>query len=297
MNVLTIPIANNSHGGGRFVPNTSIATLPTNLCAKTFAKLELDDHPFSSSRFSTVTTTCSATTPATTKTPTAMIVTPILPLLRSVISEEDEHHERRNRLDQQCLSSAIAARSSQDSKKRKKTVRFSSTTTEATMESSSNEVEDADACRKKRRRNQLETETSSHKVASASAAPVSSPSSSSSSAPLTTASASTTPPPPPLWYTPTELRSIQRSLIRAVRSYDRNSNKSIATNTDQDDEEDAHVLEYYSTRKRYERRNKRDRMLKTCRAVQEFEATIQTQVPLTELLSQLLHRYSSSSSS
>ena len=166
------------------------------------------------------------------------------------------------------------------------------------MESSSNEVEDADACRKKRRRNQLETETSSHKVASASAAPVSSPSSSSSSAPLTTASASTTPPPPLLWYTPTELRSIQRSLIRAVRSYDRNSNKSIATNTDQDadDDEDAHVLEYYSTRKRYERRNKRHRMLKTCRAVQEFAATIHTPVPLTELLSQLLHRYSSSSS-
>ena len=158
------------------------------------------------------------------------------------------------------------------------------------MDSSSNEVEEADACRKKRHRNQLDMETS---------AAVSSPSSSASSVPLTTASASTTPPPPPLlWYTPTELRSIQRSLIRAVRSYDRHSNTSLVTNTDQDadNEEDAHVLEYYSTRKRYERRNKRDRMLKTCRAVQEFAATIHTPVPLTELLSQLLHRYSSSSS-
>jgi len=236
-------------------------------------------------------TSCSATAPATTQTKTAMIATPILPILRCVISEEDEEHKGGTRLDQQCLSSAIAARSSQDSKKRKKTVRFSSTTTEATMERSSNEVEDADVCRKKRRKNQLETEPS---------AAVSSPSSSSSSAALTTASASTTPPPPPLlWYTPTELRSIQRSLIRAVRSYDRHSNTSIVINIDQDadDDEDAHVLEYYSTRKRYERRNKRHRMLKTCRAVQEFAATIHTPVPLTELLSQLLHRYSSSSSS
>ena len=157
---------------------------------------------------------------------------------------------------------------------------------------SSNKVEDADACRKKRRRNLLKTETSSHEDAAAAAV------SSSASAAPTTASASTTPPPPPLlWYTPTELRSIQRSLIRAVRSYDRHSNTSLVTNTDQDDdEEDADVLEYYSTRKRYERRNKRHRMLKTCRAVQEFAATIHTPVPLTELLSQLLHRYSSSSS-
>jgi len=293
MNVVTIPVANNSLGGGRVVPNTSIATRPTNHCAKTFAKLQLGDHPWSSARFSTGTptkpsptkmTSCSATAPATTQTKTAMIATPILPILRCVISEEDEQRKGGNRLDQRCLSSAIAARSSQDSKKRKKTVRFSSTTTEATMERSSNEVEDADACRKKRRRNQLDTEPS---------AAVSSPSSLSSSAP-TTASASKTPPPPLLWYTPTELRSIQRSLIRAVRSYDRNSNKSIVTSTGQD-EEDAHVLEYYSTRKRYERRNKRHRMLKTCRAVQEFAATIHTPVPLTELLSQLLHRYSSSS--
>lgn len=222
---------------------------------------------------------------ATATTGQTALVTPIvpLPLIRSVSSEEDgdcedethhQHHrnghlldveeEGENNKDQQRPSSATATarRSANGTKRKSVRVRFSPEVVEKTE----------DAGRKKRRRCLLAMKKTSSNVV------VDVDESSSS------------------WYTPIELRTIQTSLIRAVQAYDHNSKNSTTVDTDieNDEEEDVDVLEYYTKPKRYHRRLKRRRMLETCVAVQDFACTIQTKVPLTDLLSELLHRYSSS---
>ena len=106
------------------------------------------------------------------------------------------------------------------------------------------------------------------------------------------------------WYTPHELKNIQRSVVFALKRHEScgfllhrtvtvpslSSTSSSIEEEEEDDDDDRRSLDRFSLRNHKRRRIVRNQMIQTCNAVREFESTSNTSQ--SELLSQLLHRYS-----